>query len=408
MLQKRRFMLSTSESEINMNRFVLFVVLGVLFFGVLLSACKKFEQSMPKNAASGEEAAATAQSKVALKFKTVSYVDRQGIGIEAFRMLIPTDWSFEGGIRWLLENPGMPAVASFRIRSETGKDELEVFPNQSFFWTTNQMTLQLFPVGSRYFGAEVRPPVGAIAALRDIVIKRFRKGYSELHVVSERQLPDLARSLGAGQSQPGVTAGAEGASVRIEYKLGQSLKEEEIYAVVESFSFPIQSMFGMQTNTMWTVDYVFSFKSDKGHLDDQTKLFQTIISSFRLNPQWFNKYNQVVEYLIQRQIQQIRSVGELSRIISQTHNEISDMMMETYNNRQQVYDRLSENFSQHIRGVDEYYNPVEQKPVELPSGYHQAWTNSLGEYILSDQEDFNPNIGSNQTWQKMEKKLKDR
>ena len=33
------------------------------------------------------------------QFKTFSYVD-QGIGIEAFRMLLPSDWDFDGGIDW--------------------------------------------------------------------------------------------------------------------------------------------------------------------------------------------------------------------------------------------------------------------------------------------------------------------
>jgi hypothetical protein len=180
--------------------------------------------------------------------------------------------------------------------------------------------------------------------------------------------------------------------------------EEELYGLVESMSFLIRSMFGQFTNTNWYVDYVFSFKAERGTLDAHSKLFQSMATSFRMNPQWFNKYNQVVQYLIQRQIQHIHNLGELSRIISQTQNEISDMMTQSYNQRQEVYDRVAENFSQYVRGVDQYYNPVEQKPVELPSGYRQAWTNSLGEYVLSDQEDFNPNIGSSQTWQRMERK----
>ncbi|MEK9137495.1 MAG: hypothetical protein AAB393_10265, partial [Bacteroidota bacterium] len=313
--------------------------------------------------------------------------------------------SFDGEIRWLLDNPGMPAVANFRVRSKNGMDELEVFPNQSFFWTTNQMILGMFPVGSRYFGAEVRPPVGPIDALKRIVVPRFRKKLEGLNVASEDHLPDLAQTLGAGvQNQPGITSGADGARIRIEYTKNGLRMEEEIYTVVESFSFPIQTMYGTVTNTMWTVGYIFSFKSEKGKLDEKTRLFQTVVSSFKLNPQWFSKYNQVVEYLIQKQIQKIHSIGELSRIISRTHNEISDMMMESYNNRQKVYDRLSENFSQHIRGVDEYYNPVEQRGVELPSGYREGWTNALGEYILSDDPNFNPNEGSNLTWHRMERK----
>lgn len=389
--------------ELAMEKGGSLVVLGVLAAIVAMTSCDKSGES-PKGRKSEEALASETSTHPPMKFKTVRYVDKHGIGIEAFRMLIPTDWTFDGEIRWVLDNPGMPAVACFRITSPDGKNEVETFPNQAFFWTTNQMTLQNKPVGSKYFGAEVRRPVGAMHALKSIVLKRFRSGHKNLRIVSEERLPDLARSLGAGQSQPGISVSADGASIRVEYKLGDAVKEEEIYAVVESFSFPVQSMFGTQTNTMWTVDYIFSFKSDKGQLDEQTKLFQTIVASFKLDPQWFSKYNQVVEYLIQRQIQQIHSIGELSRIISRTHNDISDMMMETYNNRQNVYDKISENFSRNIRGVDGYYDPAKGETVELPSGYNEGWVNGLGEYILSDNPNYNPNVGSNQNWQRMEKK----
>jgi len=340
----------------------------------------------------------------ALRFKTFSYLDREGIGIEAFRLLIPSDWKVEGGIRWILDNPGMPAVASFRVMDPKGANEFEVFPNQSFFWTNNPMHRQLFPVGSKYFGSEVRVPVKVLDALKQIVLPRFRGSAAAMQLVNEQLLPDLAKSLGAGQAQPGVSAWADGGKIRIQYERGGTAMEEEIFGIVESYSFPIQTMTGVATNTLWNASYLFSFKAKKGALDAQAKLFQTIATSFRVNPQWFNKYTQVVEYLIKRQIQKIHSIGELSRIISQTHNEISESNLQSYYDRQAVYDRVADNFSQHIRGVDAYYDPFEQKSVELPSGYRHAWTNNLGEYILTEQEDFNPNIGSNLHWEMMERK----
>jgi hypothetical protein len=341
----------------------------------------------------------------AVRFKTYSYIDKQGTGIEAFRMLIPVDWKFEGGINWILNNPSMPATTAFRMYKVSGVEEFEVFPNQPFFWTNNEMLISMFPIGTRYFGNEVHPPVEPLEALRKIVIPRFRQDVQELKIIREQPLPELAKSLGAGmQSQPGVSASADGAKISIEYKRNGISIEEEIYSVVEQISFPIQSMYGYVTNTIWFVDYIFSFKAEKGKLEANTKLFQTIAFSFKLNPLWFSKYNQVIEYLAQREIQQIRNIGQLSRIISQTHNEISDMMMESYNQRQIVTDRISENFSDYIRGVDRYYNPIEERPVELPSGYQNAWTNSLGEYIVSEDPNYNPNIGSNLNWQRMDKK----
>jgi hypothetical protein len=267
------------------------------------------------------------------------------------------------------------------------------------------MTLSMFPVGSRYFGNEVRPPAKAVEALKQIVVPRFRQNVSGLRIVDEQPVPDLAKAVGAGaQSQPGVSVSADGAKIRVEYNAKGKAMEEEIYTLVQSVAFPIQTMAGPTTNINWYVDYIFSFKAQKGQLDANSKIFQAIAYSFKLNPQWFAKYNQVVQYLIQSQIQKIHSIGQLSKIISQTSNEISDMSMKSYYERQAVNDKIADNFSQYIRGVDKYYNPIEGKDVELPAGYDNVWTNSLGEYVLSESPSYNPNIGSNLNWEQIKKK----
>ena len=354
-------------------------------------------------AARGGDSPPAGRAAAVERFKNFSYRDREGMGIEAFSMLIPADWQFSGGINWLLDNPGMPATARFRVTAPDGSGEFEVFPNQPFFWSNNQMLLSTFPIGSRYFGNEVHPPLGPLQALKEIVLPRFRGDVRDLRIVSEENLPDLAKELGAGAAQSGVSTAAAGARVRVEYTRGGTPVEEDIYAVVESVSFPIQSMYGITTNTNWYVDYIFSFKAPKGTLDSQAKTFQTIARSFRINPRWFSKYNQLVEQLIQAQIRQIHNVGELSRIIARTSDEISDISMQAYNNRQKVNDRIADNFSRYIRGVDDYYDPVAEKQVDLPSGYDNAWTNSLGEYVLSEDPSYNPNIGSNLNWERIKK-----
>ena len=133
-------------------------------------------------------------------------------------------------------------------------------------------------------------------------------------------------------------------------------------------------------------------------------MFMALIRSFRLNPQWYARYMQVSQYLIQNQIQQIRHIGQISQIVSRTSDQISDMIMDSYNQRQETLDRLSTQFSQTIRGVDEYHGPFEERGVELPGGYDHAWSNALGEYILTDDPSFDPNIGSNLDWQAMERR----
>ncbi|MEW6441023.1 MAG: hypothetical protein AB1640_08830 [bacterium] len=375
---------------------------------VWLGACVLATDELPMSSdphAGLLRTASAAEEAGPMRFKRFSYVDREGIGIEAFSLLVPQDWQFSGGIHWILDNPGMPARSAFTVRSPDGSEELEVFPNQPFFWTDNQLVLSALPAGARYFGCEVRPPcAGPLEALRGIVLPRFRGKAAGLKVVSQEVLPDLARALGAGSgSQPGVVNSASAGKVRIEYTRKGLPTEEEIYGVVETVSFPVQTMSGVRTSTFWYANYLFSFKAPKGKLDSRAKVFQTMTSSFRVDPQWFNKYNQLVLSLIRQQIRQIQSIGQLSRMISQTHDQISQEMLDSYNQRQQVYDRLSDNFSRHIRGVDEYYDPIEQKNVELPSGYTNVWTNPLGEYVLTDDPNFNPGVGSNLHWERIEK-----
>jgi len=297
----------------------------------------------------------------------------------------------------------MPATGWLRTKGPRSGEALEVFPNQSFFWTDNPMNKQMFPTGSKYFGAEVRQPVGAVDMLKSIVLRRFRKQAEGLSVVSAEHLPDLAASLGVKAGQNGIGR-TDGGRVRISYAREGVRVDEDVYGVIESYGFPIQSMYGAFTNVLWTGEFLIAMSAPAGTLDSMGTLYRTMVTSIRVNPEWLSRYGQVVNYLIQNQMRAIRSAGELSRIISRTHSEISDDMMRSWEGRQAVYDRLSESFSQNIRGVDEYYDPVNGRPVELPAGYQNAWVNGLGEYVIADQVDFNPNVGSNQNWQRMEKK----
>jgi len=340
-----------------------------------------------------------------VQYRTVTYVDQQGIGIEAFKVLVPSDWRFDGGIRWVLDNPYLPAVAAFRIFNPAGSEEVEAFPNRMYFWSNNPTVQALHPVGSRYFGSEVRPIVNPVNYIKSFLIPRHRGNVSNLRINQVKRLPELARLVGAGKdSQPGLTKSADGAMVRIEYLRSGRLIEEEIYAVVESFTYAVQTAYGPVFHTNWVGDYLFSFKAGKGGLEASSKTFKTVVSSFRINPLWWSKYSQVVEILIQMQIQRIKHIGRLGSIIARTGSEIRESDYKSWQSRQKVYDRITTDFCQHIRGVDEYYDPVAGKAVELPSGYTRGWTNGLGDYIVTDSPSFNPNIGSNQNWQQMERR----
>jgi hypothetical protein len=187
-----------------------------------------------------------------MKLKTLSYVDQQGIGTEAFRMLIPSDWNFEGGIEWRFDNPGAPAVAKFWVREPNGKAELQLLPAQSFFSTEDPTVLYYFPVGSKYYGNEVRPypALGPSVTLKQIIIPRFRGNVTNLQIVSEQSLPEVADLLRAGlPAQPNTTT--EAAMIRIEYEQNGKPMEEEIYCVIETATFKTYYPLITYNNTLW-------------------------------------------------------------------------------------------------------------------------------------------------------------
>ena len=342
---------------------------------------------------------------VALKFKTFKYIDSQGTGVEAFQLLIPADWQAKATLTWVLDNPGMPASSNLKVWNPSGSEEFNVFPNQSFFSTTNPMLIQMFPTGSKYFGMEVLQQLSPQDALRQIVIPRFFGAIGNYKIISEGPISSLGNpSNTVSDPTSGISGSSSGAKIRIEYSENGNTVECEIYCMVESITFPIQTLNGMKSNTDWFVDHIAAFKAKKGQLNANTKLFQTMTNSLSLNPVWFSKYNQVVAFLIQNQIEKIQSIGQLSQIISQTSNQISDEMMQSYNERQAIDDKISQDFSQYIRGVDAYNDPISGNPVELPSGYTNAWTNKNGEYVVSESPSFNPNVGSNLDWQPLTKK----
>ena len=95
-----------------------------------------------------------------------------------------------------------------------------------------------------------------------------------------------------------------------------------------------------------------------------------------------------------------------SKIISQMNDDVSATIRSSYEKTQATYDRLSEARSQTTRGVTPYDAGSGYK-VELPSEYSHAWRTDNGQYIVSDNPNYNPNADLNlpdhSSWVEMNK-----
>jgi len=238
------------------------------------------------------------------------------------------------------------------------------------------------------------------SAFKRIILPNFRSNVRKLRTISQQSVPELAK-LVQGQQTPGVITRAEGGMIRIEYQDQRGVVEEEIYGTVSQYITHQPGSYltpGYFIN-YWYLDYIFSFKSEKGKLRDHSRLFQTMIYSFRVSPQYFTKIVNVKEILAQMAIQRIQTTGRIGQIVAQAGSEIRNEQQKAWEQRQQVQKRIAQNFSDSIRGVERYHNPHTGKEVELPASYGYAWANNLGEYIVTDSPSYNPNTDSNLHWE---------
>jgi hypothetical protein len=353
----------------------------------LISACG--------GAASGGSSAPGAP---AVRLRTHVVMD-DALGMEASRFLVPIDWKVEGGIKWRAV-PSQPATSSIRVFNPAGVEEIGVLPNIPCLWT--QRPVFGIREGSTYLGAEVRRPIeNAVQCLRKLVLPRAFPKLKNATVVQEDLLPEKAKAWAAAnfpgmEQQVHVSAG----KIRIEYAEAGKMIEQDLYCVVSAITLTA----GGVPTTYWGPDDIKYSRAEKGKLDEQYKLFHTMIASDTPNLRWVNRYTQISEQMVRNQIAASNRALELSRYLSQTNDQIRESIRASYETRQAAMDRVNLNFDRHIRGVEAFQDPWgHTSAVELPSGYSQAWSNANGEYIMSNDANFNPNVGSNTTWRAMKK-----
>jgi hypothetical protein len=132
-------------------------------------------------------------------------------------------------------------------------------------------------------------------------------------------------------------------------------------------------------------------------MDRQVETFRVIAASRRDNPAWHEYVTKLSAVITREQLRQQQAIFERLRQIQRTQAETSDMMFESWQKRGQAYDRIFDNYSRSLRGLETYNDPVGSRQVELPNGFGHVWSNG-SDYVLSDEPGFNSNTGSTQIW----------
>jgi hypothetical protein len=250
--------------------------------------------------------------------------------------------------------------------------------------------------------------------IQNLVSPRYKPYGVAVRMIAEEPLPKLAESLRGGEADAFNPLSSDGARIRIRYDLAGKQMEEDIFCVVSKVVTRTGSRLSMQENIFWTAEALYAFRASAGHLDAVGQACMASVKSFRMNPQWLQACRaesqrilnmrammaKMMQQMAANQRRSLQQLGDLSRSIS----DAGDSIMDGYFERSAAYDRMGERYSEAIRGVDSYIDPTSDYSPQLPGGYDHAWGNGLGEYIVSNDHLFDPNLNSTMNWQSLERR----
>jgi hypothetical protein len=346
-----------------------------------------------------------------LLMKQVKIIDQgSGQGKPAYDLLIPTTWQFKG---WV--NVGVAEGGCFAdwfavvgdAKSADNSIELQILPQYTWQYIDDpagQRQMQVQNQRDAQVGMKpcpVRAPIPAAEFIGQDLIPKYRKGKTLVSIDPFPELDQIVRhQLGlprapAGGSTNGIRTDA--ARARLEYNddNGQPVEEWITAALVTR---PVPT--GRATAYDWHAIRVMFFRTPKGQLDANDKLFKLIASTIRPEPEWQKWSNGVIASLYSKKQQEL---AKQSAIIAQFQLHVAQTINGVVANQERGANNAAYGEDQLIRGVQTFRDPTSGAMFELSNQYDHAWLNGANEYVMSDDPNFNPKGNLSGNWTEMQR-----
>jgi hypothetical protein len=338
-------------------------------------------------------------------YRQIKCIDRAGFNVEAFRMVIPDDWTCYGGVTWV-NDIHMPVYSNFAVVSPDGTMALEGFPIHKYMWSQDPFARLNFKYWETA-STKVHPPVPAEQALVETILGTYRTKMQDLKVVAAVTLSPSDPMVAPDPRYPPQSPMRFG-KVRVVYGVGEVAIEEELYGALEV----VQAPNGMVISSL----NAFGIRARRGELDPTMNLFRMMKTSMQVNPSWIQQVVRTMEGLYQQQTANIQQIGEFSRRWSQMADQVRessmqrweesnrafDRRMQSYSDASAAQDRSAQRFDNYLRGEETVYDPVQGREVQVESGHVAVYTNGLGERLYSDSYNYNPNERLTGNWTRMD------
>jgi len=309
----------------------------------------------------------------------IQYRNWQDTREQAFSLEVPQKWTVGGGT---FRRAAVDLVHVLRA----------VSPDQKILIQFNDSNIPVFTVPS---------PMLTMAGFREgtwyspgygvqMMVKRYTPGFyfiteylqsnfghrlANFKIVSQKNRPDIASSFNQIYSQ------------LMSYGISFTLHAGEAAFSFEQNSQPyvgygmaltqIAQSVGTQTGT-WSVALMVIYSCPAAETDTVRQISDHMFRSMKMNPRWLSSQQQLA--------------GNVSQIVSQTSQEISNIINDSYWSRQSVLDNTNRRFSNYILGVTDVIDPDTGEKWKVEAGHNYYWRRDFTNQIIGSDTFDRPDI----------------
>lgn len=352
----------------------------------------------------------------------------QQFNIPAAAFLYPAGWTASGDVSWNIEHFSQVARMHAQAVSPDGLSAVEFIPVEQLCWFMPNPGFKR-PGQALGDGSTLLPPVPVADTMTKFEIPKLRGNIPDLQIVEVKPMPELGSLLGMS---PPAGASQDGCCVKLSYTINGTPVEEEIYGLqVVNSPLSTYGAAGRLNQINWGLAKIFAFRTPAGQMEQARPYFASVIKSGTPNPQWLAIKEQMQKKALQHNNfrlmltkQSIDNANALSRIVIAGQEQFfanqaarrdqewaSDHMRIQARSDEYGYgtgggDRMSRTDAVNdMLGGQETYNDPSHPGGTTISGYHnQVWSDGQGNYIPSNEPNFNPNINSGSNWTLLDKK----
>jgi hypothetical protein len=273
----------------------------------------------------------------------------------AFTIQIPKEWtvSEDSG----LIRPYIDAGVKLKVMSTKNQQFIYLSPYALYVTPNDLLTFSGFNEGSYYNSMLVKKYTEADDFLKEIV----QQLSIETEIIEVIERPDLINK----NVTPLITA-QSAAEITYTSNMGKNSTTNKLIA----YNYLIDSS-GIG---IWAAT-VFGYSSSKNLFNETEYLVLKSAESFKVNPVWAAK--------------EAEEVNKRLGIISSTQDSISETISSSFEYKSQSQDRIRNEWSKAILGVEEVYNPETGNTKFVDSGAEYYWQDNQGR-IWGTNTDENP------------------